>query len=811
MNILGIDLGTANSAAFYFDGKEPITILNKEGVTITGKNFPSYVEFDQTGEKLYVGNQAYNDWCGGTTNNTVVWGSKRLIGLPFREAKKEFRHIDYPIEERKEDGTINILVKSRSYTPVDIAAQILKKIREDALNPGVNTIGEISRVVVSHPAYFDGPRREATLHAVRQVFRDILPEGAIERVSEPVAAALGYGLELPPGESALVCVIDLGAGTLDIVTAVLSRDKEGKLDIMTDPALGNAAFGGIDIDSLLLDWVIREHGFADFQRVLRLRGEIPENDTATLELHQELRKLRSEIEKAKIKLSHPKISHRDVDATYKGNPEAVVLTRETLEEIMDAPLPRERVDEFSGYSLSDEEMAKVQEVLREFHPGEKRELPSLLDILRLTIKNSLAKGGYMTQDINRVLLVGGPMHMPCIRKVIRQVFATNEAVAKELEKIEREGFPVSPMECVARGASLYDYRKDDINKKPPEDTLNVYYALVMDEEEGIDGKTYVYYDDKSWLKRGDNIPKQNVAKGQEIQVKPEIEGIPITLLLGKEDTAVPDSKRIIWKKCMTYFFTPVYDSKGVAHYTITLAVDKDQFVDCIVEDKTSRRKYPFARLSRQEGEILEPKEYEVLPGPPIRKVTVGLLRELPGFLGYVSLLAAAWLMERHAAEEERNRADITRLVALIPLHKSNLEPVIKKYDGFPDDHVVTDPAHLSAFYQARVTAQELYPLLLPRKITYEQIEAARSSALGLEPYVDQLRGNPGGDPALRKKMLNESQELEQKLSLLPHLKPGDSTSDPDDRANWAHVRSLTEALRSTINALRQSLGMPPVG
>jgi len=803
MNILGIDLGTANSAAFYFDGKEPITILNKEGVTITGKNFPSYVEFDQTGEKLYVGNQAYNDWCGGTTNNTVVWGSKRLIGLPFREAKKEFRHIDYPIEERKEDGTINILVKSRSYTPVDIAAQILKKIREDALNPGVNTIGEISRVVVSHPAYFDGPRREATLHAVRQVFRDILPEGAIERVSEPVAAALGYGLELPPGESALVCVIDLGAGTLDIVTAVLSRDKEGKLDIMTDPALGNAAFGGIDIDSLLLDWVIREHGFADFQRVLRLRGEIPENDTATLELHQELRKLRSEIEKAKIKLSHPKISHRDVDATYKGNPEAVVLTRETLEEIMDAPLPRERVDEFSGYSLSDEEMAKVQEVLREFHPGEKRELPSLLDILRLTIKNSLAKGGYTLQDINHVLLVGGPMHMPCIRKAIRQVFAANKAVVQELERIEQESFPVNPMECVARGASLYE--------KGESEPLNFYYALVTYEEERADGKRYVYYDGESCLKRNDPLPATKVAK-DPIHLNPEMEEIPITLLQGRVDTAVPDSTRIIWKKCMTYSFTPVYNNKGEVHYTITLNVDKDQIVNCIVEDKTSRKKYSFAQLSRQLGEILEPKEYVVLPEDeiPPREVTVGKLRGLTGFLDFLLLDATAWLREKHPPEEEKKRSDIMHSVALIPLHKSNLEPVIRKYDGFPDDHVVTDRAHLSVFYQAAHTARELYLLIIPHGIPYEKIEAARNKALALQPYVNQLRDKPGGDPALREMMLKEWQELEQSLSRLPDLRPGEITYDPDDRAAYAHVRSLTEVLRSTINALRQSLGMQPV-
>ncbi len=806
MNILGIDLGTANSAAFFFDGKgNPKTILAKEGVSIYGKNFPSYVEFDQAGEKLCVGNLAYTHYCDGT-NNSVVWGSKRLIGISLKEAEKELRHLDYPIEERKEDSTVSIPVNSRSYTPGDIATMILQQIKEDATDPITNNIGKLSRVVVSHPAYFDSSRREATLRAVRQVFKNLLPENEIKQVSEPVAAALGYGLELPPGEKVVVCVIDLGAGTLDIVTTVLTKDEEAKLDIMSDPALGNPSFGGIDIDSLLLDWVIREYGFTDFERLRRLGGKIPENDT---DLHKEFRRLRSGIEKAKIRLSHSKISRQEMDVTYKGDVEVVALTKEKLDEIMDAPLPRERVDEFFGYSLSGEEMSKVQEALKEFHPGEERELPSLLDILRMTIKNSLAKGNYTVQDFDHVLLVGGPMHMPCIRKAIGQVFAANEAVAQELERIDEEGFHVNPMECVARGASLYKYRDDE---KPPEDTLNFYYALVTKEDDEIDDKTYVYYDDKSWLQRGDNVPKQTVAKRYDTKWTPEIKAIPITLLQGKEDTSVPDSTRTLWKKSMTYAFTPVYDSERKANYSITLDVDKDQIVNYIIEDRVSKKKYPFAALSRQLGEVLEPQKYKVLPASQIRdnEVTVERIKGLPGFVDYLSLLATGWLMERHKADEEQNRGKITGLVALLPLHKSNLEPVIRKYEAFPDDHVITDPTHKSAFYQALATAQELYPLLLPHVITYEQIEAVRSRAQSLLPYINHLKDKPGGVPALREKMLTERRELERKLSLLPHLRSGETTPDPDDIANWADVENFTAVLRSTINALRQSLGMSPV-
>ncbi len=806
MGVLGIDLGTINSAAYFCDGKgKPKTILAKDGVSICGKNFPSYVEFDQSGKNLCVGNLAYTHYCNGTTNR-VVWGSKRLIGISFKEAKKELRHLDYPIEERKEDGTVIIPVGSDVYTPGDIAGMILDKIKNDALDPEINNIGKVSGVVVSHPAYFESSRREATLHAVRRVFKDVLPETAIELVSEPVAAALSYGLELPPGKSVVVCVIDLGAGTLDIVTSVLNREENGKVDIMTDPALGNAAFGEIDIDDLLLGWVIREYGFVEFERVRRTGG-IYADDEATRKLHRELKMLRSQVEKAKVRLSNPKVSQQEMDIIYKGEVGVVTLTREKLEEALDGPLQRERVDEFFGFSLSAEEMSKVQEVLKEFHPGERRELPSLLDILRITIRNSLEKSNYNVQDIDHVLLVGGPMHMPCIRKAIRQVFAANEAVVQELERIEQEGFPVNPMECVARGASLYEFEPD----KPPEDTLNFYYALVTDEEEK-DGKTYVYYDDKSWLKRGDPVPRQNVAKRHEIRFKPEIEEIPITLLQGKEDTSVPDGMRILWEKSITYPFKPAYDSEGKANYTITLDVDKDQIVNLVVEDKVSRKKYSFAALGRQVGEILEPKQYEILPeSQRAQEVTVGQLRGLYGFLDQLSLLATAWLTQEHSVEEEQNRAKIKDLVALLPIYKNNLDPVIKKYESLSDDHVITDPADLSVFYQAIATVQESHQLPhYCHHIRCEDVEAARNSALSLLPYVNQLKDIADGDPKLHERMLAENQELERRLPLLPHLGHGETTSDKDDKANWADVKNLAEILKSTINALRQSLGMPPI-
>ena len=801
MGVLGIALGTTNSAAYFCDGRSsPRIILAKAGLSIYGENFPSYVEFDQTGEPLCVGRQAYDDYCMGTTN-MVVWGVNRLIGRSFREAKRELRHLDYLIAENCDDGGILIPVGQRRYAPEDIAAMILSKIRQDATDSQVNSLGEITQVVIGCPAYFDSIQRAAMLRVARAAFNG-LPEYTIRLISKPVAVALSCGLEILPAKPAIACIIDLGADTLDIVTAALSREQNGTLDIMADPALGNAAFGGIDIDRLLMDWVIREYGFAEFERIRRAGG-IYADDEATRELHQELKRLRSEVEKAKIRLSNPKVRQREMDIVYKGEMGVVTLTREKLEEALDASLPRERVDEFFGYSLSDEEMSKVQQALKEFHPSEKRKLPSLLDILRITIKSCLDKGNYRTQDIDHVLLVGGPMHMPCIRKAIRQVFAANEDVVRELERIEQEGFPVpvDRVDCVARGASLIP--------EEPRPMLNFYYALVTGEEEK-DGKTYVYYDDKSLIRREDSVPRVTKVERRAICTRSEAGEIPITLLQGKEDTTIPSRTRILWKKSMTYSFKPAYDSEGKANYTITLAVDKDQIVNCIVEDKVSKKKYSLTALGRQIGEVLEPKKYEVLPEVP--HVIVEQLRGLSGFLDYLSLLAIAWLTQKHSIKEEQNRAKIRELTGLIPLHRSNLEPVIKKYEGFPDDHEITDPADLSVFYQAVATVQELHQL--PHycyDLRYEDVEAARDRAQSLLPYVNQLRDKPGGDAKLCERMLKESRELEEALLRLPHKNECPPLPDKLTIANWADVKNLAEILKSTINALRQSLGMPPIG
>ena len=116
--------------------------------------------------------------------------------------------------------------------------------------------------MITIPAYFDGSRKDATLRAVRLVFSN-LPANQIDWMPEPIALALGYGLQqlMPAQGGTRVCVIDLGAGTLDIVRIMLGCSNNEEVIMMSNPACGNAAFGGIDIDDILVDWAIRDGAY----------------------------------------------------------------------------------------------------------------------------------------------------------------------------------------------------------------------------------------------------------------------------------------------------------------------------------------------------------------------------------------------------------------------------------------------------------------------------------------------------------------------------------------------------------------------
>lgn len=810
MSILGYDLGTANSSAFVFGGKDkPRIIVPREAGTIQGMVFPSYVEFDQSGQPLKVGRQAYDDYRIGTTN-TIVWGSKRLIGISYEDAKKELRHLDYTVNKNA-DGTVVIAAGAKTYTPVEIATMILEKIKKDALDPvGHNNIGKISGVVVSHPAYFDGERRRRTLQAAQEAFKE-LPEKAIRLVPEPVAAALGYGLQLSSGRPSLVCVIDLGAGTLDIVTGTLSSDSDGRVDLMPDPALGNASFGGMDIDGILLEWAIREYRLTEFEQV-RHKKSFSGTDTDAIKLDAELRTLRSQLELAKIRLSNPKITQKSLEElTYRGELIDMTLTRDKIEELMDAPLPQGRAEELIGAELNPEEMARVQEALAKFHAGEKRETPSLLDILRLTIQNSLAKGKYAVADIDYVLLVGGPMNMPCIRKAISEVFAANDAVTKQLDGFDtmsRDELESKLMQSVARGASLHD-RGDDSG-------LEFHYAVLKRELEWRDGKTYMILDDKCRLSRGEPVPVTKKGDNVEkIRVTDKLQE-EILLLEGREDTTVPGSSETHWKRSERHPFLPLYNNEGEASYTVTLEADENKIVTCLMVDNVSRKTYSYHVLPEWK---LESEKYwvgaEPEAPPEIResmnfgKVAVKDFKGLRQALDMLSLQAMAWLGQRHEPEQEQKRPKITQLAGTIPVVTQSLDHVMRSLQEQKksDEDVVTDPQYVSAFVQGVSVARDLIRLVTAGGVTHQQVEEARNTANFLFHQVTLLRDKGVGSKQYNE-MLAQSRELEMSLNLLPDIPVGEVSTRLEDIANYTHVFNLSSQLRATINKVRASLGMP---
>ncbi len=146
----------------------------------------------------------------------------------------------------------------------------------------------------------------------------------------------------------------------------------------------------------------------------------------------------------------------------------ITLTRQLLDGLLDGPLPEEQIARWFGY-LNPDEIEKLRSALLKFHIEGIRSRPSFLDVLRLAILGSVNGAGYVINDISRVILVGNSMNVPQVRRAIREVFTTNQSVRVELQRIEREGFAINPLECVARGASQYTqicsilFRYNDLN------------------------------------------------------------------------------------------------------------------------------------------------------------------------------------------------------------------------------------------------------------------------------------------------------------------------------------------------------------
>src|ERR1700737_1551632 len=265
--IIGIDLGTTNSVVAVMEGNEPKVIVNAEGSRLT----PSVVAFTKSGERL-VGQVAKRQ--AVTNPENTVFSIKRFMGRKFEEVSEEMKMVPYKVV-RASNGDVRVEVDGKLYSPPEISAMILQKLKQAA----EDYLGEkVDRAVITVPAYFNDSQRQATKDAGE------IAGLKVERlVNEPTAAALAYGLDKKKDET--IAVYDFGGGTFDISVLEVG---EGVVEVKSTN--GDTHLGGDNIDQRVIDWILAE--FKKDQGV-----DLSKDPMA-------MQRLKEAAEKAKIELSN---------------------------------------------------------------------------------------------------------------------------------------------------------------------------------------------------------------------------------------------------------------------------------------------------------------------------------------------------------------------------------------------------------------------------------------------------------------------------------------------------------------------------
>ena len=271
--IIGIDLGTTNSCVAVMEGTNPTVIANSEGDRTT----PSVVAFTDKDERL-IGITAKNQ--AVTNPENTVYSAKRFIGRLHKEVSQEVKDLPYSIEKDSKNS-IAFKVKDKSYSPPEISAMVLQKMKKTA----EDHLGhEVTEAVITVPAYFNDSQRKATKDAGKIAGLDVK-----RIINEPTAAALAYGLDKNRKKEEKVAVYDLGGGTFDISILDILIDEESGTTIEVNSTNGDGHLGGDDFDSALVDWITSEFKKSD--------GIDLKNDP------QALGRIKDAAEKTKIELS----------------------------------------------------------------------------------------------------------------------------------------------------------------------------------------------------------------------------------------------------------------------------------------------------------------------------------------------------------------------------------------------------------------------------------------------------------------------------------------------------------------------------
>lgn len=330
--IIGIDLGTSNSAASVLVGGKPTTIPSAEGASQYGKSFPSYVAFTEEGQML-VGEPARRQ--AVTNPENTISAIKRSMGTDYK-----------------------VTVNGKQYSPQEISAFILQKIKKDA----ETFLGEpIEKAVITVPAYFDDNQRTATKDAGTIAGLDV-----VRLVNEPTAASLAYGLDKSEDDDMNIMVYDLGGGTLDVT---IMEFGGGVFEVKSTS--GDTQLGGTDMDNVLIKYLADE--FKAKEGI-----DLMDND-------QSVQRLREAAEKAKIELSTTTTTEVNLPFIAMGSDGApknliISLTRAKLEELVDS------IVEKSG-----------------------KPMQQALDDAKMT-----------KSEIDKIILVGGPTRMPIVQKFVEK-------------------------------------------------------------------------------------------------------------------------------------------------------------------------------------------------------------------------------------------------------------------------------------------------------------------------------------------------------------------------------------------------------
>ena len=384
--IIGIDLGTTNSCVAVMEGNQPTVIINNEGQRTT----PSVVAFTDGGERK-VGSPAKRQAI--TNPKNTVFSIKRFMGETYDQVTKEIERVPYTVV-RGENNTPRVDVEGRQYSPQEISAMILQKMKktaEDYLRQPV------TEAVITVPAYFSDSQRQATKEAGKIAGLDVK-----RIINEPTAAALAYGLD-KKNQNMKVAVFDLGGGTFDISIMELG---DGVFEVKSTN--GDTHLGGDDFDQKIIDWLAQE--FA------------AENGGADLKKDpMALQRLKDAAEKAKIELSNQ--TSTEINLPYimpvDGVPKHLVktLTRAKFEQLCDdlfqrtiIPCRKALEDAHLSASQIDEVLLvggssrihKVQELVKEFFGKEPNKSVNPDEVVAI---GASIQGGVLAGDVKDVLLL----------------------------------------------------------------------------------------------------------------------------------------------------------------------------------------------------------------------------------------------------------------------------------------------------------------------------------------------------------------------------------------------------------------------